>query len=99
LKAHGQWVAAYLDAGSLPRIPSPITGPERLLRFANHGCVILSTVLLAIAVSLYPGGSIADANRVGFTWPKNFVSSFFLEKALNGANDTGRPWGCWACRW
>lgn len=76
----------------MPRIPSPTSGPDRLLQYPLLACILISAVFLGIAASMYPGGSLADANSVGFIWSKNFFSNLFLEKALNGADNPGRPW-------
>ncbi len=52
----------------------------------------LSVIFIVIATLLYPGGSIYDANSVGFDWTKNFMSNLFGEKALNGADNPARIW-------
>ncbi|MBK9048075.1 MAG: hypothetical protein IPL74_15820 [Bacteroidetes bacterium] len=52
----------------------------------------LSIIFIVIATLLYPGGSIYDANSVGFDWTKNFMSNLFGEKALNGADNPARIW-------
>ena len=52
--------------------------------------VVLSLILMIIAISIYPGGSIFDKNSIGFDWTKNFVSNLFEEKALNGAENSSR---------
>lgn len=85
-------MATYIATGKMPRFPSSSAGQDRLFQYAIPTCLGLSAVLLAIAASLYPGGSLADGNSVGFIWNKNFFSNLFLEKALNGADNPGRPW-------
>lgn len=55
-------------------------------------CIIVSVILLAVATSLYPGGSLLDKNAVGFDWSKNFISNLFLPKALNGMENRARVW-------
>lgn len=55
-------------------------------------CVVISVLLLVVAASLYPGGSILDQNSIGFHWTKNFISNLFGAKALNGAENPGRIW-------
>ena len=52
--------------------------------------VVLSLILMIIAISIYPGGSIFDKNSIGFDWTKNFVTNLFEEKALNGAENSSR---------
>lgn len=54
--------------------------------------VIISLILMLIAISLYPGGSMFDKNSVGFDWTKNFISNLFGTKALNGAENPSRIW-------
>jgi hypothetical protein len=55
-------------------------------------CVVFCVLFLAIAILLYPGGSILDKNSVGFDWSKNFFSNLFLTKALNGTENPSRIW-------
>lgn len=54
--------------------------------------IILSVTLLLVAMSVYPGGSVADKNSVGFDWTKNFISNLFTAKAVNGADNPSRLW-------
>lgn len=54
--------------------------------------VLISLILMIIAISLYPGGSMFDEYSVGFDWSKNFISNLFGEKALNGAENPSRIW-------
>ena len=54
--------------------------------------VVLSLILMIIAASVYPGGSMFDKNSVGFDWTKNFISNLFATKALNGAENPSRIW-------
>ena len=56
--------------------------------------VLISFILLFIATSVYPGGSMFDHNSVGFDWNKNFISSLFAAKALNGSENYSRIWAC-----
>ncbi len=65
---------------------------ERPLQQTILACVLISTVLFALAAALYPGGSLADPDSVGFVWSKNFFSNLFQEKALSGAPNPGRVW-------
>jgi len=55
-------------------------------------CVIISLIFLAIAVSVYPGGSLLDKNSTGFDWTRNFISNLFAEKAINGIDNSSRIW-------
>ena len=52
--------------------------------------VVFSLILMIIAISIYPGGSIFDKNSIGFGWTKNFISNLFEAKALNGAANPSR---------
>ena len=54
--------------------------------------VVISLVLMMIAISVYPGGSMFDKNSVGFEWSTNFISNLFATKALNGAENPSRIW-------
>src|SRR4051812_28799179 len=56
--------------------------------------VVLSLVLLIIAISIYPGGSMFDKSSVGFNWSKNFISNLFATRALNGAENSSRILAC-----
>lgn len=55
-------------------------------------CLLASAVLLVIAATLYPGGSVLDKNSTGFDWSKNFMSNLFAAKAINGLENPGRIW-------
>ena len=54
--------------------------------------IIIATLLLLIAISLYPGGSFFDKNSIGFEWSKNFISNLFAAKAINGLDNPSRIW-------
>ncbi len=54
--------------------------------------VVISLILLIVAISIYPGGSMFDKNSVGFDWSKNFISNLFAAKALNGYENPSRIW-------
>ncbi|HEY5405637.1 MAG TPA: hypothetical protein VIJ92_01055 [Ginsengibacter sp.] len=56
--------------------------------------VVISFILMIIAISIYPGGSMFNRNSVGFDWGKNFISNLFATKALNGAENPSRIWAC-----
>ncbi|TAG58765.1 MAG: hypothetical protein EAZ27_01340 [Cytophagales bacterium] len=55
-------------------------------------CLVMSAILLIIAASKYPGGSLLDKKSMGFGWTKNFISNLFATKAINGLENTGRIW-------
>lgn len=54
--------------------------------------VVFSLILMIVAISIYPGGSMFDKNSIGFDWTKNFISNLFSTKALNGAENSSRIW-------
>jgi len=56
--------------------------------------VVISLMLMLVAISIYPGGSMFDKNSVGFDWDKNFISNLFATKALNGSENSSRIWAC-----
>jgi len=47
---------------------------------------------MAIAICLYPGGTMYDETSVGFSWSKNFISNLFQPRALNGAENPAMIW-------
>jgi len=49
-------------------------------------------ILMMIAISVYPGGSMFDRNAPGFDWTKNFISNLFGKEALNGTGNPSRIW-------
>ncbi|WP_316767941.1 hypothetical protein [Pedobacter frigiditerrae] len=55
-------------------------------------CLVISVILIVIAASVYPGGSLLDKNSIGFSWSKNFISNLFAAKAINGSANPGRIW-------
>ena len=55
-------------------------------------CVVTSVILIVIATFAYPGGSLLDKNSIGFDWSKNFLSSLFATKAINGSENPGWIW-------
>jgi hypothetical protein len=56
--------------------------------------IVISSILIIIAISIYPGGSIFDEYSVGFDWTGNFMSNMFGTKALNGAENPSKIWAC-----
>lgn len=55
-------------------------------------CLVISVILIVIATFVYPGGSLADKNSIGFEWSKNFISNLFAAKAINGSENPSRIW-------
>jgi hypothetical protein len=54
--------------------------------------VVISSLLMIIAISVYPGGSMANEYSIGFDWTKNFISNLFGARALNGSENPSRIW-------
>lgn len=54
--------------------------------------VAIALALIFIATTQYPGGSLHDANAVGFYWQYNYLSNLVGPVAVNGAPNTARPW-------
>lgn len=54
--------------------------------------LFISLALLVIAALYYPGGSQLDKNSIGYDWKNNYLSNLFGPKAVNGADNTSRPW-------
>jgi hypothetical protein len=48
--------------------------------------------LYLYATTLYPGGSQADLNSVGFDWIHNYLCNLMNEKGMNGQPNPGRPY-------
>src|ERR1700760_3429292 len=54
--------------------------------------IVVSVLLILVAISVYPGGSMADATTIGFDWTSNFFSNLFSARAFNGAPNPARIW-------
>ena len=54
--------------------------------------VVAGLLLLAVATSLYPGGSAFNPASVGFNWKDNYLCNLFGETAVNGAPNSARLW-------
>ncbi|MGN6212228.1 hypothetical protein [Parafilimonas sp.] len=52
---------------------------------------ILFVVLYVVATFLYPGGSQADKNAVGFSWTNNYWCNLLNENAINGQLNPAKP--------
>lgn len=69
-----------------------VTIKQTIQKHAVLICVAISVILIGIAASVYPGGSLLDKNSQGFDWTKNFISNLFQEKAINGLENSSRVW-------
>ena len=56
--------------------------------------VVISLILITVAISIYPGGSMFDNHSIGFDWKKNFISNLFATTAVNGSENPSRIWAC-----
>lgn len=54
--------------------------------------IVISSILMMIAISVYPGGSMYNEYSVGFDWQRNFISNLFAARALNGAENASKIW-------
>lgn len=52
---------------------------------------IVFVVLYVVATLLYPGGSQADKNSIGFSWTNNYWCNLLNEKAINGQHNPAKP--------
>ena len=53
--------------------------------------IILFIFLYVLATLLYPGGSQADKNSLGFSWVNNYWCNLLNEYAINGKINPARP--------
>lgn len=53
--------------------------------------ILFFLALSIYATSLYPGGSQADANSVGFDWANNYWCNLMSEDAMNGLENPAQP--------
>ncbi|MCW5519055.1 hypothetical protein J1N09_04345 [Aureitalea sp. L0-47] len=53
--------------------------------------ILIFAGLYVYSASLYPGGSQADLNSVGFDWLNNYWCNLMSEKAMNGQENPARP--------
>lgn len=54
--------------------------------------IAISLLLLVVAALHYPGGSQYDKNSIGYDWKNNYLSNLFSERAVNGSDNSSRPW-------
>ncbi len=53
--------------------------------------ILLFLILFLHSSTLYPGGSQADANSVGYDWINNYWCNLMNEIAMNGESNPARP--------
>ena len=54
--------------------------------------ITISLLLLLVAALHYPGGSQYDKNSIGYDWKNNYLSNLFSQRAVNGLQNSSRPW-------
>ena len=52
---------------------------------------IVFGVMYIVATLLYPGGSQADKNSIGFSWTDNYWCNLLNENAINGQSNPAKP--------
>ncbi len=80
------------EADSMEVKAMSLTILQMVKKYSVLICMVISVILIVIASTLYPGGSLLDKNSIGFDWSKNFVSNLFAPKAINGSQNPGRIW-------
>lgn len=50
------------------------------------------SILLWIATMCYPGGSSVDVEATGYDWFNNYISNLLSPIAVNGMQNSARPW-------
>lgn len=53
--------------------------------------ILISVILLIIATLYYPGGTYEDEDSIGYDWANNYISNLLRPLAVNGAENTARP--------
>lgn len=54
--------------------------------------IAFALAFLLLSTFFYPGGSQHDANSLGFSWQHNYLSNLLNPVAVNGSENTARPW-------
>ena len=65
--------------------------PKGLLKFLPTIGILVFIGIYIYASQLYPGGSIADINSIGFDWSNNHWCNLMRERGLNGIQNQARP--------
>ncbi|MBT8238589.1 MAG: hypothetical protein HKN51_09070, partial [Saprospiraceae bacterium] len=53
--------------------------------------ILIFMGLYVYATTLYPGGSQADINSVGYDWGNNYWCNLMSENGMNGLENPARP--------
>ena len=62
-----------------------------ILKFLPTIGILLFIGIYIYASTLYPGGSQADLNSVGFDWSNNYWCNLMLDDGLNGITNKAQP--------
>jgi hypothetical protein len=65
--------------------------PKGLLKFLPTIGIFVFISIYIYASQLYPGGSVADINSIGFDWRNNHWCNLMRESGLNGIQNQARP--------
>lgn len=65
--------------------------PKGLLKFLPTIGILVFIGIYIYASKLYPGGSLADVNSIGFDWRNNHWCNLMRESGLNGIQNQARP--------
>ena len=65
--------------------------PKGLLKFLPTIGIFIFISIYFYASQLYPGGSVADINSIGFDWRNNHWCNLMQESGLNGIENQARP--------
>lgn len=65
---------------------------QKNILFLPTFSIIIFLVLYIYAASLYPGGSKADKQAIGFSWRHNYWCDLFDAIAQNGTASSARPY-------
>ena len=52
---------------------------------------VIFVILYIVSTFLYPGGSQADKNSIGFSWVNNYWCNLLNENAINGQHNSAKP--------
>ena len=64
---------------------------KHFLRLLPTFGILIFIALYIYATTLYPGGSQADINSIGFDWRNNFWCNLMDENAMNGVENPASP--------
>lgn len=53
--------------------------------------ILIGTLLLSLATAYYPGGTYGNVESEGYSWADNYISHLLGPVAVNGKENTARP--------